>query len=81
MYGKVREMVPQKYPVPLGKEVIITNYIDSNLFHDIITVSDIRDFAFVEKRIFYCSGHTFGVPYNVLCVCMTMTERIRNSLV
>ena len=36
-YGNVEELVPKDIPTPLGKEVILTTYVDANLYHDLIT--------------------------------------------
>ena len=37
VYGNVQEVLPQDLPKPLGKRVIITTYIDANLYHDMLT--------------------------------------------
>ncbi|HEY9709872.1 MAG TPA: reverse transcriptase domain-containing protein, partial [Oculatellaceae cyanobacterium] len=36
-YGEVTELLPQNAPEPLGKPVILTHYVDANLFHDALT--------------------------------------------
>ena len=36
VYGKVTENIPTDAPKPLGKKIIITSYIDGNLYHYII---------------------------------------------
>jgi hypothetical protein len=37
VYGKVKEEFPTDAPVPLGKPIILTSYVDANLHHDMIT--------------------------------------------
>ena len=37
VYGEVTEMLPQDAPTPLGKNVILTHYVNANLYHDVLT--------------------------------------------
>ena len=37
IYGHVEELIPDDMPMPLGKPVITTTYVDANLYHDLIT--------------------------------------------
>ena len=37
VYGDVRELIPNDVPTPLGAEVVLTTYVDANLYHDLIT--------------------------------------------
>ena len=37
MYGDTKEALPHDVPIALGKPVIMTHYVDANLYHDIIT--------------------------------------------
>jgi len=37
VYGHVSKLVPDDAAPPLGKPVIMTTYIDANLYHDLIT--------------------------------------------
>jgi hypothetical protein len=37
VYGNVREVLPRNAPEPLGNWVLITTYVDANLYHDLIT--------------------------------------------
>ena len=36
-YGNVEEIVPKDIPAALGKEVVLTAFVDANLYHDLIT--------------------------------------------
>jgi hypothetical protein len=37
IYGPVKEDIPTDAPKPLGKYVLLTHYLDANLYHDILT--------------------------------------------
>jgi hypothetical protein len=37
VYGDVEEELPYKAPPPLGKQVILTHYVDANLYHNVLT--------------------------------------------
>jgi len=37
IYGDVKEVVPEDIPEPLGKFVMLTTYINANLYHNMIT--------------------------------------------
>jgi hypothetical protein len=37
VYGHVEELMAKDAPPPLGKEVIVTTYVDANLYHDLIS--------------------------------------------
>ena len=37
MYGNVKEAIPEDMPEPLGKSVLLTHYVDANLYHDFTT--------------------------------------------
>ena len=37
VYGSARETKPHDAPIALGKPIILTHYVDINLYHDMIT--------------------------------------------
>ena len=37
VYGNPKEQVSKDLPVPLGKQVVTTTYVDANLMHDILS--------------------------------------------
>ena len=37
VYGRVKEELPQDAPIPLGKPITLTSYVDANLHHDMAT--------------------------------------------
>ena len=36
VYGQVNECLPTDAPAPLGKNIIVTTYVDANLYHDLL---------------------------------------------
>jgi hypothetical protein len=37
IYEGAREIIPREIPEPLGKSIVLTTYVDANLYHDMIT--------------------------------------------
>ena len=37
VYGDVKEELPKDAPEILGKYIILTHYIDTNIYHDVLT--------------------------------------------
>ena len=37
VYGEIEEMIPEDAPIPLGKFVTMSHYVDANLMHDVTT--------------------------------------------
>jgi hypothetical protein len=37
VYGQVEEVIPKDIPTPRGKPVVMTSYVDANLYHDMLT--------------------------------------------
>ena len=37
VYGDVKEQAPRDAPTPLGKRVVLSSYVDANLYHDLAT--------------------------------------------
>ena len=37
VYGRIKEVIPADLPMPLGKLVTLTHYVDTNLYHDLVT--------------------------------------------
>ena len=37
VYGEIQELLPKDAPEPLGKPVLMTSYVDANLYHDMTT--------------------------------------------
>ena len=37
VYGEVKEGIPKDIPKPAGNRIVLTTYVDANLYHDYIT--------------------------------------------
>jgi hypothetical protein len=37
IYTGAEELIPDDNPIPLGKSVVMTTFIDANLYHDLVT--------------------------------------------
>lgn len=37
IYKGATEIIPQDIPTPLGKSIVLTSYVDANLYHDMVT--------------------------------------------
>jgi hypothetical protein len=37
IYAGAKEIIPEDVPTPLGKSVVLTTYVDANLYHDMLT--------------------------------------------
>ena len=37
VYGDVKEIIPDNIPEPLGKKVVLTHFVDANLYHDMLS--------------------------------------------
>ena len=43
LYGDVKENLPYDTPIPLGTFVLLSHYVDANLFHDILIGCSVTD--------------------------------------
>jgi hypothetical protein len=37
IYARAEELIPDDNPTPLGKPVVMTTFVDANLYHDLVT--------------------------------------------
>ena len=89
VYGNVKEEVPDDIPEPLGKPVVLTTYVDANLYHDMLTgraVTGILQFINATPIEWYTkhqatvASATFGSEFVAARVATDMTIDIRTSL-
>jgi hypothetical protein len=57
VYGDCKEEIPNDIPEALGREVILTTYVDANLYHDMITGKAIT-------AVLHFINHTLFVWYS-----------------
>jgi hypothetical protein len=89
VYGDVEEQIPHDAPIPLGKKVRITHYVDANLFHDMITgraVTGILDFVNATPLDWYCKKQatvetaTYGSEFVASRTCVERDIDLRTLL-
>ena len=79
VYGDVKELLPTNAPKPLGAPVILTHYVEANLYHDMITgrsVTGIIHFinqtpidSFSKKQA-TCETATYGSEFVAARTCV-----------
>ena len=89
VYGDVTELLPTNAPKALGAPVILTHYVDANLYHNMITgrsVTGIIHFinqtpidSFSKKQA-TCETATYGSEFVVARTCVEHIIDLRNTL-
>ena len=89
VYGDVKELLPTNAPKPLGAPVILTHYVDANLYHDMITgrsVTGIIHFinqtpidSFSKKQA-TCETATYGSEFVAARTCVEQIIDLRTTL-
>ena len=49
VYGSVTEEIPKDAPEPLGKPVVVTTYVDANLYRDLITGPSLAFYIYLTE--------------------------------
>ena len=89
LHGKVEELIPDDVPIPLGQKVMLTTYVDANLYHDMITgrlVSGIlhlinkTPFERFSKKQSTSETATYGSEYNAAQIAVDHIVNHRNML-
>ena len=89
IYGKVTEMVPKDVPVPLGKKVLLTTYVDANLYHCMITSRSVSciihlinktPFEWFSKKQSTIETATYGSEYTAARIAVDHIVKHRNML-
>ena len=89
MYGDVKELLPHDAPPPLGKRILLTHYVDANLYHDIITgrsVTGILHLAnktpidWFSKKQPTVEMATFGSEFVAARMCTEQVIDLRTTL-
>ena len=89
VYGDVKELLPINALEPLGAPVILTHYVDANLYHDMITgrsVTGIIHFinqtpidSFSKKQA-TCETATYGSEFVAARTCVEQIIDLRTTL-
>jgi hypothetical protein len=89
IYGNVTEDIPTDAPVPLGKYVMLTHYLDANLYHDMLTgrsVSGILHFVnqtpldWYSKKQGSVETATYGSEFMASRTCVEQLLDLRITL-
>jgi hypothetical protein len=89
VYGNVKELLPKDAPPPLGKRVVLTTYVDANLYHDVITGRSVTallhfinqtPFDWYTKRQATVETATFGSEFVAARTGVEQIMDIRTSL-
>ena len=89
IYGNVKELLPDDAPPPRGKRVVLTTYVDANLFHDVITGRSVTavlhiinqtPFDWYTKRQATCETATFSSEFVATRTAVDQIMDIRLTL-
>ena len=89
VYGSAHEAKPHDAPIALGKPIILTHYVDANLYHDMITgrsVTGILHFInqtpveWFSKKQATCETATYGSEFVAARTCVEQIIDLRITL-
>ena len=89
VYGDVKEALPHDAPKALGRPVVLTHYVDANLFHDMLTgrsVTGILHFInqtpidWYSKKQATVETATYGSEFVAARTCVEQLIDIRTTL-
>jgi hypothetical protein len=89
IYGEVKEDIPDNIPQPLGQSVVLTHYVDANLYHDMVTGRALTAILHLINQTpfdWYCKRQatvetaTFGSEFNAAKTAVEQIIDIRTSL-
>ena len=89
VYGKVEELLPTNAPEPLGKFVVITHYVDANLYHcmltgrsvtGILTLLNKTPIDWYSKKQSTVETATYGSEFVAARTCTEQNIDLRNTL-
>ncbi len=88
IYGNVKEIIPEDAPKPLGKPVVLSHYVDANLYHDALTgrsVTACLHFANATPIDWYTKKQatvetaTYGSEFMAARTCVEQIIDLRNT--
>ena len=89
VYGNASELVPHDAPKALGKAVVLTHYVDANLYHDMLTgrsVTGILHFInqtpldWYSKKQATAETATYGAEFVAARTCVEQIIDLRTTL-
>ena len=89
IYGDVHELVPEDAPKPLGHNVVLTHYVDANLYHDSLTGRSVTGILHMlnatpiewySKKQATVETATYGSEFVAARTCVEQIIDLRNTL-
>jgi hypothetical protein len=89
VYGKVKEILPQDAPEPLGKYVTFTHYVDANLMHDFTSGKSVTGILHLvnktpidwySKKQATVETATYISEFVAACICVEQIMDLRTTL-
>jgi hypothetical protein len=89
VYGDVKELLPHDAPLALGKHVVLTSYVDANLYHDMVTGRSVTGvlhlinktpFEWYSKRQATVETATYGSEFVAARIAVEQIMDIRTTL-
>ena len=89
VYGNIHEEIPSNAPVPLGKSVTLTHFVDANLFHDRLTGRSVTGILHLlnqtpmdwfTKKQATVETATYGSEFVAARICVEQIIDLRNTL-
>ena len=88
-YGDVTEILPHDAPIPLGKSITMTHYVDANLYHDALTGRSVTGILHLlnatpidwySKKQATIETATYGSEFIAARTCVEQIIDLRNTL-
>jgi Reverse transcriptase (RNA-dependent DNA polymerase) len=89
VYGELKEIKPHDAPLPLGKFVTLTHYVDANLMHDVATGRSVTGILHLinktpidwfSKKQATVETATYGSEFVAARTCVEQIIDLRNTL-
>jgi hypothetical protein len=89
IYGNVKEMIPSDAPKPFGQPVLLTQYVDANLYNDALTgrsvtgilhIMNATPIEWYSKKQATVETATYGSEFVAARTCIEQIIDLRNTL-
>lgn len=89
VYGKGQEIIDKDIPVPRGKPVVLTHYLDANLYHDMLNGKSVTGILHIlnqtpidwfSKKQASPETATYGAEFVASRTCVEQVSEIQQTL-
>jgi Reverse transcriptase (RNA-dependent DNA polymerase) len=89
VYGTNYEIIPKDAPVPKGRKVVFTHYVNANLYHDLLTGKSVTGILHLLNQTpidWYCKKQptvetaTYGAEFVAARTCVEQIVDLRTTL-